>query len=406
MSQSIGIIGAGLIGRMLAFELLLDGFDVHLFDRDNELGKGSCAWVGAGMITPYAELDVSEEFVFVLGRESLKLMPEFLAKLPEKVFFQQNGSLILAHNQDRADFMRFQKNLESKLASILPTSLDGASACTTLSKLSGTSIKREAPERGHSVRPSDIVDPKFIDPNSNPAHQILNTAGITALEPSLGNRFSLGLYLPSEGQVDNRQLLAALANGLKKQGVHWQANTEVTAIKPGIITTSSGTHKFSQVIDCRGMGAKLDLPGLRGVRGEIIRIIAPEVSLNRPVRLMHPRYPIYITPRENHHFVIGATVIESEDMSPVTIQSALELLSAAFSLHSGFAHASILEMERQCRPALPDNMPRIFVEPGLIRINGLYRHGFLVSPKLVQLTKAILQGTKIEPEFQQVVCKN
>ena len=68
----------------------------------------------------------------------------------------------------------------------------------------------------------------------------------------------------------------------------------------------------------------------------MIRLHAPEVSLRRPVRLMHPRYPLYIAPKPDHVFVIGATEIESEDTSPASVRSTLELLSAAYSLHSGF----------------------------------------------------------------------
>ena len=117
----------------------------------------------------------------------------------------------------------------------------------------------------------------------------------------------------------------------------------------------------------------------------MVRLYAPEVSLNRPVRLMHPRYPIYIVPKPNHEFVIGATEIESQSTKPMTLRSAMELLSAAYTVHSGFAEAEILEMQAGLRPSLPDNRPLVEKQGKRIVINGLYRHGYLLAPKVVEM---------------------
>jgi glycine oxidase len=62
----------------------------------------------------------------------------------------------------------------------------------------------------------------------------------------------------------------------------------------------------------------------------------------------------------------------------------MELLSAVYTVHSGFAEARILEMSTQCRPTLKDNLPEIRIsKPGLMLINGLYRHGFLIAPAVM-----------------------
>ena len=132
---------------------------------------------------------------------------------------------------------------------------------------------------------------------------------------------------------------------------------------------------------------------MRGVRGEVLRVHAPEVTLLRPVRLVHPRYPLYIAPKQDHIFVIGATEIESEDMSPASVRSALELLSAAYSVHSGFAEARLLEISTQCRPTLRDNLPAVrFTAPHTIQINGLYRHGFLIAPAMLDVVMELIQS--------------
>ena len=116
----------------------------------------------------------------------------------------------------------------------------------------------------------------------------------------------------------------------------------------------------------------------------MIRVHAPEVGLLRPTRLIHPRYPLYIAPKPGGVFVIGATEIESEDLSPASVRSTLELLSAAYTVHSGFGEARILEITTQARPALPDNQPRLRrLSPRVLQINGLYRHGYLISPAVL-----------------------
>jgi glycine oxidase len=156
------------------------------------------------------------------------------------------------------------------------------------------------------------------------------------------------------------------------------------------------------VFDCRGTGAieswstSSSANTLRGVRGEVIRLYAPEVKLRRPTRLIHPRYPIYIAPKENDVYVVGATEIESDDLSEMSVRSAMELLSAVYTVHSGFAEARILEMATQCRPTLKNNLPEIrtLKEKGLtdlIMINGLYRHGFMIAPAMLDCTLELLE---------------
>jgi glycine oxidase len=120
------------------------------------------------------------------------------------------------------------------------------------------------------------------------------------------------------------------------------------------------------------------------------------VKLRRPTRLIHPRYPIYIAPKENDVYVVGATEIESEDFSEMSVRSALELLSAVYTVHSGFAEARILEMSTQCRPTLKDNLPQIRLnrETGLMQINGLYRHGFMISPAILDCALELLEHSE------------
>jgi glycine oxidase len=98
---------------------------------------------------------------------------------------------------------------------------------------------------------------------------------------------------------------------------------------------------------------------------------------------MHPRYQLYVVPRPNNQFVVGATELESEDAGPVTVRSVLELASALHSLHPAFGEARVLRMSAALRPALDDHRPAVTLRDGVWHINGLYRHGYLCAPALV-----------------------
>jgi glycine oxidase len=220
-------------------------------------------------------------------------------------------------------------------------------------------------------------------------HQRLDASGLAGLEPSLEGRFREALYFPNEGHVEPRRVLPKLHERIRAAG---------------------GTIKFSSdvaldeldglVIDCRGLAARDDQPELRGVKGEMILIETHEVQLARPVRLIHPRWPLYVIPREAGIFMLGATSIEAEDYG-VSVRSALELLGAAYAVHPAFGEARIVEFGSGLRPAFPDNLPRIGVRGNRISINGLYRHGFLISPSLAELTLRYVERGQIDNEVMR-----
>jgi glycine oxidase len=349
-SQSkYAIVGGGLMGRLLAVALAQRGAQVDLFDQGDSGASGAAARIAAAMLAPLAESVITEDSVVRMGIHSLPRWKEIIAELSTPVFFQQAGTLILWHRQDASDAERFAAHLERN--------------CRNNSLLA--------------------------------LPQKLNTEAVRIIEPGVAERFTQGLFLPNEGQLDNRQLLDALFIELSNFNVncHWGQSIEPEDLRK--------QHSYQAVMDCRGTGAKnswqdnVSHNALRGVRGEVIRLYAPEVKLKRPTRLIHPRYPIYIAPKENDIYVVGATEIESDDLSEMSVRSAMELLSAVYTVHSGFAEARILEMATQCRPTLKNNLPEIrtFKDKGLadlIMINGLYRHGFMIAPAVLDCALELL----------------
>jgi glycine oxidase len=199
----------------------------------------------------------------------------------------------------------------------------------------------------------------------------VDESAIAALEPDLGGRFRKGLFYPTEGHVDPREAMQALCQGLIRKGA------DLRFAHPLSDETLEGV-----VVDCRGWSARDALPELRGVRGEMMLVRTNEVRLSRPVRLLHPRIPLYIVPRADGVFMIGATMIESADKGGMSVRSAIEFLNAAFTLHPAFGEAEILEMSADVRPAYADNEPRVVERDGRVYVNGAYRHGYLLAPDL------------------------
>jgi glycine oxidase len=220
-------------------------------------------------------------------------------------------------------------------------------------------------------------------------HQRLDARGLSELEPSLDGRFREGLFYADEGHVEPRRVLPQLHAEIAKAGGTVKFNSDPQADDLDGI-----------VIDCRGIAARDTQPQLRGVKGEMIIVETSEVELSRPIRLIHPRWPLYVIPRGDTRFMLGATSIEAEDTA-VSVRSALELLGAAYAVHPAFAEARIVEFGAGLRPAFPDNLPRIAVDNDRIAVNGLYRHGFLLAPALAELTLGYVARAVIDNEVMQ-----
>ena len=336
----IGIAGAGLAGRTLAWRLLRAGCRVSLFDSRRRDDLATASMTAAAMLSPLAELAVSDDAVFELGQRAMQLWPQWIAELAEhggeSVYFRQEGTLVIAHAQDNASLEHFTRLLHHKLPE----------ACRA---------------QVHT----------------------LDAQGLAHKEPLLAGRFSGGLFLEGEGQLANDHLMAALALEIERLGGIWHEEQAVLHLEKHQVVCADGAHAVDVAVDARGIGSKVLMPNLRGVRGEVLRVECQGVTLRRPVRLMHPRYQLYVAPRPNHVFVVGATELESEDSGPVTVRSVLELASALHSLHPAFGEARVLRMSAALRPALDDHRPVVVEREGVWHINGLYRHGYLCAPALV-----------------------
>lgn len=347
------------MGRLLAWRLTIDNginstSDIHVFEKgslnpDLRNSDKAAAYTAAAMISPISELVASEIEIYQLGQRSLTLWPQWLKQLDCQQHFHCQGSLVLAHPNDLAELHQFQKDLNFKL-------------------------------RQH---PSEHTPYKILQGQQQ----------ITEVEPNIAPHFQHALLLNNEAHIDHHQVLVKLAEEAQAQGVQLHQNQALEI-------NDSALVDFDMIFDCRGIGSQNESSKanpLRGVRGEVIWLECKEISLIRPIRLMHPRYKIYVVPKPNHQFIIGATEIESEDQSPISLRSSMELMSALYAINPAFAEARIIAQDRNLRPAYSDNLPKIeqrmsALGQPIISINGLYRHGYLIGPAIVEkaLEKAFL----------------
>jgi glycine oxidase len=362
--MNIAIAGTGLVGRVLALNLLKDGHTITLFDKDTKEGVTSAGFTAAGMLAPFAELETAESIIFELGNRSLEIWGNLIKEVGLYDGFKQRGTIITAHPQDMPELEHFIRMLKHKV------------------------------EKAKEI-------------------QLLNSKEIEEIEPQLSNHRQ-AFYLKDEGHIDSQRFIAFSTTYLDSMpNITWIDNTHIDKLEAGKVFYNGKEESYDWVFDARGLGAKEYFSDLRGVRGEVIWLEANDIDISRPTRLLHPRYKIYIAPRENgcegieleyckdckiaqttgsKRYIVGASEIESEDISDISVRSTLELLSAVFTVHPNFGEARVVNTETNCRPAFKDNLPRIENSDKITRINGLYRHGYLLAPAIVE--KALNEGIR------------
>lgn len=213
---------------------------------------------------------------------------------------------------------------------------------------------------------------------------------LAELEPDLAGRFSRALFFPGEAHLDPRVVLTGLARRLVRLGVNLSLGVPF------------GLHERCEAdleVRCIGRSAIREDRRLRGVRGEMMVLATKEISLHRPVRLLHPRIPLYVVPRSDGRFMIGSTMIEADGDDPISVRSTMEFLNAAFTLHPAFGEAAIEETGVGVRPAFADNLPRITRRERTISVDGIYRHGFLLAPAVARELAALVAGEIESGEF-------
>lgn len=321
--SDVTVVGSGVAGLCCAHYLLQAGLKVRIITASNGPDEQCCSWWAGGMLAPYCEQESAEPLVETLGLESMAFWQTFSQQ--QQLDYQRNGSLVLAAPRDQSLLRQFAQQTS------------GADWLT-----------------------SDQLQ---------------------AIEPDLA-QFTRALWFENEAHLEPRAVVKALWQVCQTQP------SGSASIETGRHLTDDQVRNLSTeskwVIDCRGLAARGVASDLRGVKGEMLHLHCPDVSLSRPVRFLHPRHPIYLVPRPDNVFMLGATMLEVNGSKRATVRSILELLSAAYAIHPAFGEAEIIEIGVDARPAFNDNLPKVRVNDKHIIVNGLYRHGFLAAPAVAR----------------------
>lgn len=347
-TKSIGIIGAGIAGRLTALALAEAGFTVSLFDQGPPSATHTCSFVAAGMLCPWSEAYDSEEEIFTYGVKSLPRWQEINQKYFGGSLLKTTGTLVVAHQQEIGLLDQFFRRLKNNHI-----------------------LEKPQPQK-------------------------------TPLD--LSTDFKVGGVVPDEGHLDPRIFLEKSSNILHNLGVSLQLTVGLCSVEYTshqwllVENNTQKSHFFDVLIDARGLGAKQLDPDLRGVRGELLRLRLSTQTPELPymLRILHSRSSVYIVPRENHEVIVGATSIEHEHCDPIYVKSVLELLFISTSALPDLREASLLETSVQWRPTFADHKPHLQREVcaanTLITLNGLYRHGILCAPELANQVVACVKN--------------
>jgi glycine oxidase len=351
----IAIIGGGAIGLAIGWRLASAGLSVTVFDRG--LAGGGASWAAAGMLAPVSEAEPEEEALIRLALAGHNMWPAFAEELTAKsgvpIDYWPCGGLHVALNRDEVERLRFLQDFLARL-------------------------RLEA--------------------------RWLGGAEARSLSPHLSPNVKAALLSPTDHQVDNRKLIAALRAAFVAAGGSLQEHAEVTALDlaagkvAGVVAADRRCAADAVILAAGAWSGAIEAlpvahrPAIRPVKGQMMsaRMEAPLTGL------ILWREGHYLVPRSDGRLLIGATVEERGFDDRPTAGGLFQLLDQACELLPGIDELPVEEIWSGFRPASRDDAPILGPSglPGLIYATGHYRHGILLTPiTAAGIAECLLRGT-------------
>jgi glycine oxidase len=376
-SFDVAIIGGGIIGSSIAFELASKKLRVLVLDRQQPGREAS--WAAAGMLS--ASPDSPEALPLVaLAKESLGLYPAFVAEVEESsgrsVDFARDGALQIyhaSHDEDERDRFIAEHHMHTLAAE--PVSVEAA----------------------------------------------------RHMEPALGAATRAAVWLPDEATVDPRLLNEAVLAGAVRRGAEIRSGCAVSSLvregnrcsgviaggekivaKHVVLAAGAFSRNLTPTADrTQGSNTRAESHGelaryapTHPVRGQMIALRSTSVRLKRVLRSDRG----YVVPRRDGRVVAGSTLEDAGFEKRVTAAGLHQILGAALELAPALAGAEVVETWSGLRPGTPDSLPIIGPIPGPAHVEGLliatghYRNGILLAPVTAKLIAEWILHGSIAPE--------
>ena len=340
--SAVVVVGGGVVGLSVAYELGRRGRQVLVLDRGDLEGVATRA--AAGMLAPTSEADLTERAMVDLELESLARYPEFVAGIErltgQSCGLRTEGTLWVALNRDQ------DGDLERLFA---------------------------------------MQRAKGLDAYRLSADQVLER------EPHLSGRIVAGLLAEGDHQVDPRALAGALGAAIARLGGTVATGCRVTRVEHAggavaAVSGMAGDRPFHVACEAAVLASgvwsgEVDAPvpplALRPVKGQLVRLAGAEL-IHHVVRSPD----VYLVPRRGGELLVGATMEEQGlDARPMA-GAVLDLLREAWRILPGVYDLAVSELSVGFRPAVRDHLPVIGPAStrGLYVATGHFRNGVLLAP--------------------------
>jgi glycine oxidase len=333
-TPDVVVVGGGVVGLSIAWRCAQRGLRVAVVDPAP--GHGA-AHTAAGMLAPVTELHYEGRALLDLNLESARRYPAFVAELEDEsghdVGYRACGTVQAAW--DAADLAGL-RDLQAFQASL---GLDS---------------------------------------------RMLTSRELRQLQPALAAGLPGGLFAPQDHQVDNRALVAALLEAVRRRGVELVPEPVAEVREGGVRLASGAWRRAGTVVLAAGAWSRsiAHAVPVRPVKGQTLRLYAKNMSFEQVIRGSVRGNPVYIVPRRGGEIVVGASSEEAGfDLRP-RAGAVYDLLRDAQALVPELSETEFVEVSTSVRPGTPDNAPllgRSDVD-GLLIATGHYRNGILLTP--------------------------
>jgi glycine oxidase len=341
------VIGAGVVGCAVGYELAARGASVRILDM-RDVGEGATQ-ASAGVLCPYIEGHAAA--LLQLGTRSLGMYDQFIARVSH-------------HSQQRIEYRR-TGTLEVAL-----TDEDAA-------RLKGEAARHVS---------------------AGIAHQYLDPRDALALEPALSEDIAGALLVPVHGYVGVRALTGALAAGAVACGARLERASTVqhvaqTGSRVQVSIDFAQQEADAVVVAAGSWSGRLavgseHLP-VKPIRGQLLHLAFPSPPASRVIWGAH----CYMVPWEDGSLLVGATVEDVGFDERATVAGVRDLLDYACELLPAGWAARFAGVRVGLRPATPDELPivgRSSSMPGVIYATGHYRNGVLLAPLTATLVADLI----------------